>query len=49
MFTDSNIPENVDATLSYVYLNTEAEKLTPIEVTYDKEKDIFYKVDDPNK
>lgn len=49
MFTDSNIPENVDTTLSYVYLNTKAEKLTPIEVTYDKEKDIFYKVDDPNK
>lgn len=49
MFTDDNIPENVDTTLSYVYLNTEAEKLTPIEVTYDKEKDIFYKVDDPDK
>jgi hypothetical protein len=49
MFTDGKIPENVDTTLSYVYLNTEAEKLTPIEVTYNKEKDIFYKVDDPNK
>lgn len=49
MFTDGNIPENVDTTLSYVYLNTKAEKLTPIEVTYDKEKDIFYKVDDPNE
>lgn len=49
MFTDGNIPENVDTTLSYVYLNTEEAKLTPIEVTYDKEKDIFYKVDDPDK
>ena len=49
MFTDSNIPENVDTTLSYVYLNTEEAKLTPIEVTYDKEKDIFYKIDDPNE
>ena len=49
MFTDGEIPENVDTTLSYVYLNTEADKLTPIEVTYDKEENIFYKVDDPNK
>lgn len=49
MFTDGEIPENVDTTLSYVYLNTEAEKLTPIEVTYNKEKNIFYKVDDPNE
>ena len=49
IFTDRNIPENVDTTLSYVYLNTGAEKLTPIEVTYDKEENIFYKVDDPNK
>lgn len=49
MFTDGEIPENVDTTLSYVYLNTKAEKLTPIEVTYDKEENIFYKVDDPNK
>lgn len=49
MFTDGNIPENVDTTLSYVYLNTEEAKLTPIEVTYDKEKDIFYKIDDPNE
>lgn len=47
--TDTDIPENVDTTLSYVYLNTEADKLTPIEVTYDKEENIFYKVDDPNK
>ena len=43
MFTDGNIPENVDTTLSYVYLNTESEKLTPIEVTYDKENKNFYK------
>ena len=49
MFTDGEIPKNVDTTLSYVYLNTEADKLTPIEVTYNKEKNIFYKVDDPNK
>ena len=49
IFTDGEIPKNVDTTLSYVYLNTKAEKLTPIEVTYDKEKDIFYKVDDPDK
>ena len=49
MFTDGNIPENIDTTLSYVYLNTKSEKLTPVEVTYDKEKDIFYKVDDPDK
>lgn len=47
--TDTDIPENVDTTLSYVYLNTEADKLTPIEVTYDKEENIFYKVDDPDK
>lgn len=49
IFTDRDIPKNVDTTLSYVYLDTEAEKLTPIEVTYDKEKNIFYKVDDPDK
>lgn len=47
--TDTDIPENVDTTLSYVYLNTEAEKLTPIEVTYNKEDKKFYRVDDPNK
>ena len=47
--TDTDIPENVDTTLSYVYLNTKAEKLTPIEVTYDKKDKKFYKVDDPNK
>lgn len=46
---DTDIPENVDTTLSYVYLNTEAKKLTPIEVTYDKEDKKFYRVDDPNK
>lgn len=52
MFTDGTIPKNVDTTLSYVYLNTEIgkdAKLKPIEVTYDKERNIFYKVDDPNK
>ena len=49
MFIDGEIPKNVDTTLSYVYLNTEADKLTPIEVTYDKEENIFYKVNDPNK
>lgn len=49
MFTDRDIPKNVDTTLSYVYLDTKADKLTPIEVTYDKEKNIFYKVDDPNE
>lgn len=48
MFTEGNIPENVDTTLSYVYL-LKTDKLKPIEVTYDKEKDIFYKVDDPDK
>nr|DAR48513.1 MAG TPA: hypothetical protein [Bacteriophage sp.] len=49
MFTDGNIPENVDTTLSYVYLDTKAYKLKPVEVTYDKKRNIFYKVDDPNK
>lgn len=49
MFTDGNIPENVDTTLSYVYLNTEAEKLTPIEVTYNKEDKKFYKWNEENK
>ena len=49
IFTNKDIPENVDTNLSYVYLNTEAAILTPIEVNYDKEKNIFYKVDDPNK
>lgn len=49
MFTDGEIPENVDTTLSYVYLNTEAEKLTPIEVTYDKKDKKFYKGDEENK
>lgn len=52
MFTDGTILKNVDTTLSYVYLNTEIgkdAKLKPIEVTYDKERNIFYKVDDPNK
>ena len=49
MFTDKERPENVDTTLSYVYLNTEAEKLTPIEVTYNKDENKFYKGDDPDK
>lgn len=49
MFTDGEIPENVDTTLSYVYLNTNADNLKPVEVTYDEEKKIFYKVDDPDK
>lgn len=49
MFTDGNIPENVDTTLSYVYLDTKADKLKPVEVTYDKKRNIFYKVDDPNE
>lgn len=49
IFTDRDIPKNVNTTLSYVYLDTKADKLTPIEVTYDKEKNIFYKVDDPDK
>lgn len=49
MFTDGNIPENVDTTLSYVYLNTESEKLTPIEVTYNKDENKFYKGDEENK
>lgn len=48
IFTDGNIPKNVDTTLSYVYL-LKTDKLKPVEVTYDKEKDIFYKVDDPEK
>lgn len=49
MFTDKERPENVDTTLSYVYLDTEAEKLTPIEVTYNKEDKKFYKGDEENK
>lgn len=48
IFTDKEELKNVDTTLSYVYLNT-GEKLTPIEVTYDKENDIFYKGDEENK
>lgn len=47
--TDKEKPENVDATLSYVYLNKESEKLTPIEVTYNKEDKKFYKGDGENK
>lgn len=50
MFTDKEKPENVDTTLSYVYLNTEIEsgKLEPVEVTYNKEDKKFYK-DKDNK
>ena len=46
MFTDGEIPKNVDTTLSYVYLNTEIKedaRLEPVEVTYDKENKNFYK------
>ncbi len=45
MFTDKEKPENVDTTLSYVYLNikTESGKLEPVEVTYNKEDKTFYK------
>ena len=43
IFTNDGIPENVDTTLSYVYLDAEANKLEPIEVTYDKENKNFYK------
>nr|DAG89848.1 MAG TPA: hypothetical protein [Crassvirales sp.] len=50
MFTDKEKPENVDTTLSYVYLNTKTEggKLKPVEVTYNKEDKTFYK-DKDNK
>lgn len=51
MFTDREKPENVDTTLSYVYLNTEIEdggKLKPVEVIYNKEDKTFYK-DNDNK
>lgn len=52
IFTDDKIPENVDTTLSYVYLNTdiaEDQKLEPVEVTYDKAENKFYKGDGENK
>lgn len=52
IFTDDEIPENVDTTLSYVYLNTditEDQKLEPVEVTYDKDENKFYKGDGENK
>ena len=49
MFTDKEKPENVDTTLSYVYLDTKAAILTPIEVTYNKEDKKFYKGDEENK
>jgi hypothetical protein len=46
MFTNGEIPKNVDTTLSYVYLNTKIEenaRLEPVEVTYNKEDKKFYK------
>ena len=43
MFTDVEILKNVDNTLSYVYLDTTADKLTPVEVIYNKEDNKFYK------
>lgn len=49
MFTDGEIPKNVDTTLSYVYLNTKADKLEPVEVTYNKDENKFYKGDEENK
>ena len=47
--TDKEKLENVDTTLSYVYLDTEAATLTPIEVTYNEEDKKFYKGDGENK
>lgn len=49
IFTDNKIPENVDTTLSYVYLDVNADKLEPVEVTYDKKNKIFYKVNDSSQ
>lgn len=46
MFTNDEIPKNIDTTLSYVYLNTKIEenaRLEPVEVTYDKKDKKFYK------
>lgn len=46
MFTNGEIPKNVDTTLSYVYLNTKIEenaRLKPIEVTYNKKDKKFYR------
>lgn len=42
MFTNGEIPENVDTTLSYVYL-VKTDKLKPVEVTYNKKDKTFYK------
>lgn len=42
MFTNGEIPKNVDTTLSYVYL-VKTDKLKPVEVTYNKENKKFYK------
>lgn len=47
--TDKEKLENVNTTLSYVYLDTEAATLTPIEVTYNEEDKKFYKGDGKNK
>lgn len=47
MFTNGEIPENVDTTLSYVYL-VKTDKLKPVEVTYNKKDKTFYK-DKDNK
>ena len=49
MFTNGKIPENVDTTLSYVYLDVKSDKLEPVEVTYNKDKNKFYKGDEDNK
>lgn len=46
--TDKKKLENVDTTLSYVYL-LKTDKLKPVEVTYDKEDKKFYKGDGENK
>lgn len=47
MFTNGEIPKNVDTTLSYVYL-VKTDKLKPVEVTYNKKDKTFYK-DKDNK
>lgn len=46
--TDKKKLENVDTTLSYVYL-LKTDKLKPVEVTYSKEDKKFYKGDGENK
>ena len=47
IFTNGEIPKNVDTTLSYVYL-VKTDKLKPVEVTYNKKDKTFYK-DKDNK